>query len=178
MSEHYLDVVRKERSLLEKILTVFPGYRGYREKEVLRETDQLIRNTLFHDLKSVSRALREAYRSLAALSDRIDDAKKVEKLWMRVDAYAERVRHAERGYAPLMNVIQVNEPHILRLMDFDARLAERILILRKKAEKVKDNLQDKDLLSKDISDIEEVIAGLEEDFSKREEVMYGLIEVK
>lgn len=178
MSEDYFDVVKEERSLLEKVLTVFPGYRGYREKEVLRETNQIIRNTLFKNLKNVAELVKELYRDIMASQDRIEDAKKTEKLWMRIDASAERIKHAERGYTPLLNVLRVEKEQLLRLMKFDAGLAEEISNLRSKVEELRSKSQERDGFSAAILEVENALVRLENIFKMREEAMLGLYEVK
>jgi hypothetical protein len=161
----YLGIVKEERGLLERILTIFPGYRGYREKEVLRETDKLIRDTLFNDLIDVKERLRGIYRSL--VSSGSADAKEAEKLMMRLDSMAERIRHATYGYSPLMNVIKVDERHILSLMSFDAGLADCIV-------KVKNAVLSEKNVSKPLSDIDISLRELEETFNRRREFMMGL----
>ncbi|MGY0288915.1 MAG: hypothetical protein DSO07_10430 [Thermoproteota archaeon] len=165
MEKRYLDVVQQEKGLLEKILTVFPGYRGYREKEVLRETDRLIRDTLFNDLRNAKAKLQNTYRPLALSND--PRAKEMEKLIMRLDSMAERIRHATYGYAPLMNVIQVNQKQILQLMSFDAMLAEKI-------EKIRKSIDDISQDPSKISEVDSCLTELEEVFSKRRDFMLGL----
>ncbi|MEM4352081.1 MAG: hypothetical protein QXV68_00505, partial [Candidatus Caldarchaeum sp.] len=49
--------IRKEMGLMEKILSYVPGYRGYKEKELRRETDILVR-------RKVSSLLAEARADL------------------------------------------------------------------------------------------------------------------
>ncbi|MEM2746493.1 MAG: hypothetical protein QXK69_08275 [Candidatus Caldarchaeum sp.] len=52
-----MERIRKETGLTEKILSYVPGYRGYREKELRRETDILVR-------RKVSGILAEARSEL------------------------------------------------------------------------------------------------------------------
>ena len=43
--EDYLKKVKRERGLLEKIMSYIPGYRGYKEKELRRESDRPVSYT-------------------------------------------------------------------------------------------------------------------------------------
>ena len=55
MDEKTYEKVRKEMRLSERILAELPGFRGYKEKELRRESDRIIRNHLY-------RRLSEAFR--------------------------------------------------------------------------------------------------------------------
>ncbi len=48
----YLGKVKGERSLLERIMGYVPGYHGYKEKELRRESDRLVRMEAVNRLKS------------------------------------------------------------------------------------------------------------------------------
>jgi len=39
--------VSEDRSVWERLLSFFPDYRGYKDKELLRETDKLVREGIF-----------------------------------------------------------------------------------------------------------------------------------
>jgi len=40
--------VSEDRRVWERLLSFFPGYRGYKDKELLREIDNLVREGIFH----------------------------------------------------------------------------------------------------------------------------------
>lgn len=174
MEKEYYNIIKQERTLLEKILTIFPGYKGYREKEILRETDQLIRNTLFQKLKNITSTLRKIYREILSSANRLNDGKKVEKLWMRMDAISEKILHAERGYLPLLNIFSITQLQIINLMNFDASLGDIIISLKNKVDEFHAKLAEKELFDKFINEIEVAITKLEETFAQRENVMMGL----
>ena len=59
-----VEKVKEERSLSEKILSYIPGYSGYKEKELRRETDKLVRDQAVMKLKDAKVALNESIREM------------------------------------------------------------------------------------------------------------------
>src|SRR4030042_6507845 len=66
---------KKQMRLSERIVAALPGFRGYKEKELRRESDKLIRNNLYqrisqarNDLKTVFQKLSDR-RSFEVLTD-------------------------------------------------------------------------------------------------------------
>ena len=61
MSDAY-ERIKGEQGLVEKIVSYIPGYHGYKEKELRRETDKLVREFSVQKLKEAKVALNEAIR--------------------------------------------------------------------------------------------------------------------
>lgn len=168
------DLVRRKRTLTEKILSVFPGYKGYKEKELMRETAELVRDVTFRSLKDVSERVRRLYRQGVAGFGLSEEVRMLEKLSMRTDALAERVRHATYGYTPFMYVLQVDEEALLRLMEFDASLADYIKGLEESVKNVEEELSPGKLSKESIKKVENAISMLEDTLDKRREALLGL----
>ncbi|MEM4717475.1 MAG: hypothetical protein QXE81_01790, partial [Desulfurococcaceae archaeon] len=64
---------KPELKLYEKLLMIFPGYRGYKEKELIRETDKIVREQLYRRLKNVINVLRDIQVDLSS-RNKITDA--------------------------------------------------------------------------------------------------------
>ena len=160
--------IKEEKSLIEKILEAFPGYKGYREKELLRETDRLVRETLYRQVREILYQLREIYRELVYKES--EEVKNAERLISKMDRVAEKIHHAEYGYAGLMEPIEVNQEEIENLIKFDAGLAGIIGEIKIKTEEIKSNIEDdiKDLLV----EFEKLLDKLESEFNKRKEYIY------
>ena len=168
--EEYERIVESEKSLTEKILTVFPGYGGYRKREVLRETDRLVRDTLYNELKKAKERFSRICKNMVTSGQA--EAKEAERILMRIDACAERIHHAPYGYTPELNVIQIKEDHIRKLIQFDSKLSEGIANLREKVEAL-GNSQSADTKAL-LSQIESGVTDFEEGFANRKNFMMGL----
>jgi len=169
-----LSKVNKRRTLTDKILSEFPGYGGYKEKEVLRETDKLVRNIVYRNMKETSEAIRALFREALNALGLSNEVRSLEKLSMRSDAFAEKILHATHGYSPLMNVVKVDEETLLELMEFDASLAKDIDRLRESVKTVEKDMSAGKLTLENLRSIQDVLNVLETTFSKRGGVLQGL----
>lgn len=125
----------EELSLFEKALRLIPGYRGYSKKEKLRDTDKLVRETLFLELKKASRNLSASFEMLV-MYDR--DYREVDRVNLALDTFSTKVRHAPHGYSGLFDPIKVGEDDLERIIAFDVSLLEYAETLVDASEKVKD----------------------------------------
>lgn len=164
----------KERGLLEKIASIFPGYRGYKEKEVLRETDKLVRDVLYRKLKEISENVRRLYGEALRTFGLNDQIKMLERISMRCDAMSERVRHAVYGYKPLFSAVRVEEDNLRRLIEFDASLADLIGKLGNAVKSLENDIYSGKLNAENLKTIDNSLRELEETFKRRDEVLLGI----
>jgi hypothetical protein len=169
-----LSRIKDKRTLTERILLAFPGYRGYKEKELMRETDKLIRNAVFRNMKEASEAIRTVYRKTLNDFGLSSEARQLERLSIKSDALAEKIRHATHGYSPLMNVLKVDEEALMRLMEFDAGLADDVNELMDNIKSVEKEMYNSKVIPEDIGKIEHALGVLGETFDKRNEALSGL----
>lgn len=136
MSEKdYLGKVRGERSLLEKIMGYIPGYRGYKEKELRRESDRLVRMEVVNRLKAGKTAFRRTFANPSMVQKLSgDDAYKFDALNSRLDRVTQRIDRAVAGYAGMFDAIKVKEDKLDSVIQHDLSLIE-------KAESVKADIE-------------------------------------
>src|SRR5213083_3468858 len=60
----YFDRVKSQTGILEKIELLVPGFHGYKEKEMRRESDKLIRNQIYQKLSDAEAQAKDIYRAL------------------------------------------------------------------------------------------------------------------
>ena len=84
---------KKEMRLSERIVAALPGFRGYKEKELRRESDRLIRDHLYLKLSDARKDLKTVFQKL---SDRrsFDVLTDMDRLVAKFDRVAEKVNHA------------------------------------------------------------------------------------
>ena len=137
MSEKdYLGKVKGERSLLEKIMGYVPGYRGYKEKELRRESDRLIRMEVVNRLKAAKTAFRRTFANpllVQKLSG--DDTYRFEALNSRLDRVTQRIDRAVAGYAGMFDAIKVKEDKLDSVLKHDLSLIEQAESVKADVEK-------------------------------------------
>jgi hypothetical protein len=137
MSEKdYLGKVRGERSLLEKIMGYIPGYRGYKEKELRRESDRLIRMDVVNRLKAAKTAFRRTFANpLAVQKLSGEDTYRFEAFNSRLDRVTQRIDRAVAGYAGMFDAIKVKEDKLDSVIKHDLSLIENAESIKVDVEK-------------------------------------------
>lgn len=119
-----LERARAARTWLERLGARIPGYKGYQERELRREVDQLLRTELAGRLDRARDGVRSFQRRL-----RLDQAGTLARLAAadsRLDQLANALRHAGSGYAGLFDAVKVREDELGTLYRFDLSLVDTI----------------------------------------------------
>lgn len=173
--EGIYEKAKKEMRLSERILGAIPGFRGYKEKELRRESDRLIRNHLHRRLSEAKSDLKDAYQKL---SDRrlFEILTDVDRLVAKFDRVAAKVDHASYGYTGFFDVIKVREENLDRMIDFDNKLVDEVEKIVAEVETFKSDVMKAEVeRSKEaVQHLGETLEVLEETFDKRGEVILGV----
>jgi hypothetical protein len=127
----YLGKVKGERSLLEKIMGYIPGYHGYKEKELRRESDRLVRMEAVNRLKAAKTSIRRAFANpsmVQKLSQ--DDTYKYDALNSRLDRVTQRIDRAVAGYAGMFDAVKVKEDKLDTVLQHDVSLIEKADVIK------------------------------------------------
>jgi len=132
----YLGKVRGERSLLERIMGYIPGYRGYKEKELRRESDRLVRMEVVNRLKTAKTAFRRSFANPSIVQKLSgDDSYRFDALNARLDRVTQRIDRAVAGYAGMFDAIKVKEDKLDSVIQHDLGLIERAESVKADVEK-------------------------------------------
>jgi len=162
----------KELRLYEKLLMVFPGYRGYKEKELVRETDRIVRDELYKKLKKSVGDLKTFYSTLVSSSGSTPLSERVEKLVYKLDSLAERTRHAPYGYRPLFHVAKVGEEVLDKMLEHDLKLGETAEALNKATSNQPLSLLE---VENYLAGIEKLVKDYESMLEEREKILSGIV---
>lgn len=172
--KNYLEKIRHEMTLIEKILSYVPGYRGYKEREVRRESDRLIRMESVNNLRESKSSIRLMLADIAnsrKIEDR--DMPKIDMLLSRLDRVIQRIDKAPAGYAGLFDVVKVREDKLDKVLEHDLMLIEKSIEMRDLVKRF-ENLKVREEWMKSIDEMLEKINELEEIIDKRIEILRGL----
>ncbi len=164
-----------EMRLTERILAGLPGFRGYKEKELRRESDKIVRNHVYQRLMEARKDLKEVFQKLSdsKMHEVLTD---MDRFIMRFDRVAQKINHASYGYAGFFNIVKVEESKLDKMIEFDTNMvdsAEKIVakadafkkeVAKQKFEKTRDHL----------SNLEDMLETMEETFDQRDEVVKGV----
>lgn len=166
---------REEMTLSERILAQLPGFRGYKEKEMRRETDKLIRNHLYQRLSQARNDLKEVFQQL---SDRRlhEVLTEMDRLIMRFDRVAEKINHASYGYAGFFNILKIQERKLDEMITFDSRLIDHVKEILEETTVFKGEIMKNELerVREHIQKLRSSLESLEEKFDERGEKILGV----
>ncbi len=166
---------KEEMRLSERILAELPGFRGYKEKELRRESDKLIRNHLYLRLTEARKDIKEVFEKLSEnrLQEVLSD---MDHFIMRFDRVAEKVNHASYGYAGFFNVIKIQEDKLDKMNDFDTGLLDDVekIVAETTAFKKEVTARNFDKVNEYIHSLSDMLEALEEAFDGREEEIMGV----
>jgi hypothetical protein len=166
---------KSQMRLSERIAAALPGFRGYKEKELRRESDKLIRNNLYlkltkdkDNVKTIAQKIADK-RYMDVLTD-------IDRLNAKMDRIAEKVNHASYGYAGFYDIVKVKEENLDRMITFDNQLLDEVNALTSSIEELKTQLLSNNFanLKDKIQTIADKFELLEDTFDKREQVISGV----
>ncbi len=164
-----VEKVKSERNLFEKITSYIPGYRGYKEKELRRESDRLVRQQASTSLKKASDAFKRSLGSAASLSE----AKRLQadRVISRLDLAKEKVAKASSGYSGLFDAVKVGEGRLDQMIRLDYELVSLSEGLAEQAEKVRREGVLSPTWGQRLEGMDEGIGKVEDLLGKRDELL-------
>jgi len=171
----YVEKVREERGLLERIMGYIPGYRGYKEKELRRESDRLVRMEAVNRLKATKNTIRRTFANpliIQKLSS--EDSYRYETLLARLDRVTQRIDRAVAGYAGMFDAVKVKEDKLDTVIEHDVSLIEKAEALKVNAEnavKIEPGKEEWRTAMDELTSKTEELDGL---VDKRSEILRGL----
>lgn len=161
---------KDEMGGLEKAIAGLPGIKGYREKELRRDADKLVRENLARQLETRRRQLTSLQNDLLGANglEWMDD---MERVVGRLQLFIDRVKTASYGYAPLFGLNRVDEADLDRLAGFDQDLYKLVGPLDEAIGKLEQAVPNNDGIKDALRGVSDAVSALNETFNRRAEVI-------
>ncbi|MEM3258345.1 MAG: hypothetical protein QW768_04655 [Thermoproteota archaeon] len=128
----------KDLKVLEKLELIIPGFKGYKQKELIREDDRLIRNYLFSKIKDAEETIR-SYLA-ASLDGKIPiSASELNVVAKDLNSLGIKIRVSPTGYSGYFDRIKVTEENLEQLKKLDTTLVTNCEEIASLAKKVREN---------------------------------------
>jgi hypothetical protein len=169
--DEILRKAKEEMQLSERVLSVIPGFKGYKEKEVRRESDRLIRNHLYRRMKETEDDLKKVFQKLS--DERLyGPLENMDRLVMEFDRVKARIDHASYGYSGFFDVIKIQENDLDELLSFDSCLIKSVEALSEEVKALRE-VKPEGVNSR-LETIRSSLSKLEETFNERNEKILGV----
>jgi hypothetical protein len=166
---------KSQMRLSERVAAALPGFHGYKEKELRRESDKLIRNNLTLKLSKDKDNVRGIAQRIAD-KRYLDVLPDIDRLNAKMDRITEKVNHASYGYAGFYDIVKIKEENLDRMITFDNQLLDEVDALTTSIDDLKAQLLSNNFsnLKDKIQTIADKFELLEDTFDKREQVILGV----
>lgn len=168
--------VKDQMRLSERILAAIPGFHGYKEKELRRESDKIIRSHLYLRLTGAENVLKTISQKLA---DRrwLDVLTELDRLLAKFGRVTQKVNHASYGYAGFFDAIKIKEENLDRMIEFDSQLVDDVDGLTAEIEVFKSEVTKGEVKNarERIQAVTDKLVGFEEAFDRRQEIIVGVM---
>lgn len=116
-----INQAKESMGTFEKVVAGVPGYKGYKEKELRRETDKTLRDMLAKQLEDQKARLTNLQME-AVTGGQLGLLDDMERSATKLQLLIDRIRTASYGYAPLFDAARVKEAELDALGQFDQGL--------------------------------------------------------
>jgi hypothetical protein len=164
--------IKGERGRIESFLGKIPGYKGYKEKEMRREADKLLRDVLARRLEEQWRRLPDIQKQLLS-SAQIQWLDDIEGATMKLQRFIDRLKTATYGYAGFFDAARVKEEELDQLYNFDLALDEQVDEITAAIDGLSSAAMTKEGIGDAISRLNNAATVANEKFTKRQDVITG-----
>ena len=155
---------------LEQLVEKIPGYKGYKEKEMRREADKLLREHLARQFEEQRRRIPDLQKQLIS-SGQFGFLDDLESGVMKLQYLIDRLKTASYGYAGFFDAVKVKEEQLDALYDFDNALMDDVPRIAAGINSVSEALAAKEGTAEAITDLVSTIQSVNDTFSKRQDVI-------
>ena len=164
-----IDRVKNKQGILDRIQNFFTL--GYGTKEDLRELDKKLRDLMYEDFRDIRHKWEDIY--MEALNQKISTpSPKFKKIIQLLDRVMEKVRHADYGYAGLMDRKgHIREEELAKVLNFDQTLSKNVEDIKQIVTQTYNNMEDENrtTISAEIKKIQGLLMDFEDKLQQRKE---------
>jgi len=171
-----LATAQGQMRLSERLLAEIPGFRGYKQKEIRRESDKLIRNHLSLKLTLARTNFKTIFQRMAD-NRQLDVLTDMDRLSAKFDRVIERISHASYGYSGFFDAVKIQEAALDRMTNFDNQLIDQVNSITTEVDAFKAEVSKQNFANaKDrVQNLTDTVETLDETLGKREEIMMGAV---
>ena len=119
------DRIENDETAFQRLLSAIPGFDGYREREIRRAADKLLRDRLVADLDDVRAALRDVVADWAR-QRRLSELPDIDRLTRLMGKVRDNIRFADYGYTGFFDAVKIKEDQLDHLYAYDLKLTQKI----------------------------------------------------
>src|SRR5438128_1418437 len=111
MPGNLYDKAKDQRSLLQRIGSIIPGFGGYMDRETRRDADRMEREFVADKLFAQKSAVKRVVDELMS-NGVYDGLAQYDKVLNKIDKVAQKIKNAAQGYTGLWDSIKIGEAEL------------------------------------------------------------------
>ena len=125
MSNTFVDNANAQMGAIERLLKGLPGIKGYVDKDLRRDGDKRVRDAIAAELDADRSELLTLQQQLLKQSG-LGFMTDMDTAITRLQTLADRVKHANYGYAGLFDPVRIKENELDALYRFDVAMVQEV----------------------------------------------------
>ncbi|MBN1233339.1 MAG: hypothetical protein JXA60_08310 [Candidatus Coatesbacteria bacterium] len=155
----------KLRDIVNKITDFIPGYKGYKDKEELRDTDKQLRDFIGVQFSIVKTSFDKWTKDAANAGD-LGILKNLGNTAKILEKITDGIRYAPRGYAGLFDKNAVEEEELEKLHQYDLSILEQVMQLKA--------LFDQDFSKENLANADKIMSEIDKKLALRSSILKPL----
>ncbi len=170
----YMEKSKQDRGIFERISLYIPGYSGYRQRNMRRDIDRLVRSHVALSIKEVKTVMADLKRQVMDNGD-LQSVKAMERITVKIDTYMKTIESAESGYSGMWETIKTNESDLDSIVEWDEKLVVGSEELKAALKELRDRVDEGSAdVKKELREIERYVDALKDGLNERKLVIKGL----
>ncbi|WP_292367831.1 hypothetical protein [Methanoregula sp. UBA64] len=157
------------RGLIKKIELAIPGFRGYRIREDLRASDNILRCYIADQIENEIKIPLDRIGETLTRAFEIDSIRDVKDCINQIKGLEAKIRHAEQGYSGISPQIRTEEKELNCIYEFDLALIKRVKDMQSLVQSMDTYILENKLgeLKPQLNEIKKQASGLDNVFNQR-----------
>lgn len=168
LKDQIFSKVTGSEDVFKKIVAKIPGFNGYIERQARRDSDKMVRDTIFNRFRELEGRVSAIQRDFISQGD-IKYVDELEASAIKLRTFADRVHTASRGYSGVFDAVKINEAELAKLYEYDSAMLDLVDQVGKAIDNIEASVGT-DGLPAAMRNLESISRQCIEIFDRREEV--------
>jgi hypothetical protein len=168
LKDQIFSKVTGSEDVFKKIVAKIPGFKGYIERQARRDSDKMVRDTIFNRFRELEGRVSAIQRDFISQGD-INYVDELEASAIKLRTFADRVHTASRGYSGVFDAVKINEAELAKLYEYDSAMLDQVDQVSKAIDNIEASVGT-DGLPAAMRNLESISRQCIEIFDRREEV--------
>jgi hypothetical protein len=168
LKDQIFSKVTGSEDVFKKIVAKIPGFKGYIERQARRDSDKMVRDTIFNRFRELEGRVSAIQRDFISQGD-IKYVDELEASAIKLRTFADRVHTASRGYSGVFDAVKINEAELAKLYEYDSAMFNMVDQVGKAIDNIEASVGT-DGLPAAMRNLESISRQCIEIFDRREEV--------